>query len=93
MSDPDDRPVSPVFFERRTYRRRRLQDAARILPVIGAFAWLIPLLWPRGSEDGPPMSQALIYMFTVWVLLIVIGAILSRKLTAGDAAEAERSQE
>ncbi len=93
MSDPDDRPVSPVFFERRTYRRRRLQDAARLVPVIGAFAWLIPLLWPRGAEAGPPMGQALIYMFSVWCLLIVVGAILSRKLTGGEAAEAERSPE
>ncbi|SIT11278.1 hypothetical protein SAMN05421759_1179 [Roseivivax lentus] len=93
MSDPEARPVSPVFFERRTYRRRRLQDAARILPLIGAFAWLIPLLWPRGAEDGPPMSQALIYVFTIWVVLIVVGAILSYRLTLGEAAEAERSQE
>ncbi|MCE0506881.1 MULTISPECIES: hypothetical protein [unclassified Roseivivax] len=91
---PDPRARPPAFFlERQTYRRRRLQDAARLLPVIGIFAWLVPLLWPRSGEEAPLMGSALVYVFTVWILLIVAGALLSRRLTLRDAAEAERGLE
>ncbi|MHA6324934.1 hypothetical protein [Roseivivax sp. CAU 1753] len=93
MSTPTPRGPAPVFFQRRTYRRHRLQDAARLLPIIGLFAWLIPLLWPRNVEDAPHLGSALIYVFTVWAVLIVIGALLSRRLTLNNAAEAERSPE
>ena len=93
MSEPPDRLAAPVFFQRRTYRRRRLQDAARLLPVIGLFAWLIPLLWPRTADAAPAMGTALIYLFTTWIILILVGALLSRRLTLRDAAETERSQE
>nr|WP_294614957.1 hypothetical protein [uncultured Roseovarius sp.] len=34
----------PVFLARRTYRRRRLADGARLLPVIGTVLFFIPLL-------------------------------------------------
>ena len=40
----EDRPRRPsLFLERRTYRRRRLMDAARLLPLLGL---LLPQLLP-----------------------------------------------
>jgi len=70
------RPSQPVFLERQSYRRRRLLDVARLLPLLGALLLLVPLLWP-GSDGGAdtvppamPMSGAMTYVFFVWAALI-----------------------
>lgn len=66
----------PVFLERESYRRRRLGDAAKVLPVIGIVLFLMPLLWAgRGSTAG-----GLVFLFIVWAILIFVMAVLSRKL-------------
>ncbi|MEM7753585.1 MAG: hypothetical protein AAF230_09240 [Pseudomonadota bacterium] len=77
----------PVFLERESYRRRRLADAARLVPVLGFVLLLLPGLLTTTNE-------ALIYIFTVWAVLIVVTAILSRRLAganmidgAGEASE------
>ncbi|WP_417475190.1 hypothetical protein [Leisingera sp.] len=62
--------------ERLTYRRRRLMDIARLLPVLGALLLALPLLWAEASthpaaRDGVSMSTAIIYVFAVWAGLIV----------------------
>ncbi|MFP4328125.1 MAG: hypothetical protein ACLFQL_08955 [Paracoccaceae bacterium] len=74
------RPSSPIFVQRQTYRSRRLMDAARLLPLLGACLFAVPLLWP--DEDGGAIrtSRAMIYIFGVWTLLIVATALLSRRL-------------
>ncbi|WP_102107148.1 hypothetical protein [Oceaniglobus roseus] len=48
-------PREPVFLERQTYRRRRLMDAARVLPVLGAVLFMVPMLWFAGldARSGP----------------------------------------
>lgn len=71
-------PNSPVFLERASYKRRRLIDAARLLPVLGALLWAIPLLWRSG--EGTSNATALMYVFGVWVLLIVFGALIVHRL-------------
>ncbi|SLN43172.1 hypothetical protein ROJ8625_02134 [Roseivivax jejudonensis] len=71
-----------VFLERRTYRQRRLRDAARLLPVLGLFAWTVPLLWPRG-DAAPGTAAALTYLFAVWAALVIAGASLSVLLSRG----------
>lgn len=83
----------PVFLERRSYRRRRMMDAVRILPVVGVLLWMLPLFWPTDS-DGPvsadtmAMSDAVIYVFVVWLLLIAAGTALWWVLRRGpDAGE------
>jgi hypothetical protein len=35
----------PVFLARRTYRQRRLADAARMLPLAAGVLMALPLLW------------------------------------------------
>ncbi len=69
-----------LFLERETYRRRRLLDAARVLPVLGIALWLVPLLWPEAPEDGVPMSVALVYVFGVWALLILCAFLFGLKV-------------
>jgi len=78
-----DRAI-PVFLERRSYRQRRLMDAARLLPVLGMLLWLIPLLWPQRDPAGEvaavSTSVAVLYIFGVWILLALIALFLSLML-------------
>lgn len=89
MTGPPARPGrgEAVFLARGSYRRRRLRDLSRMLPVAGAVLIAIPLLWQQ--EEAPPAatSTALIYLFGVWALLILSAALLSR-LIPYDAGEA-----
>jgi len=74
-------PREPIFLGRETYRRRRLIDAARILPVVGALLFLGPML----GSGAAPRSTALggLYIFAVWFGLIVMAALLVRWLGRG----------
>lgn len=68
--------------ERHTYRRRRLMDISRLLPVLGALLLALPLLWPEASSHpaargGVSMSAAIIYVFAVWIGLIAACFVFS----------------
>ena len=65
-----------LFLERRSYRRRRLMDAVRVLPFVGLGFWMVPLLWSTTPEDGVTMSGALQYLFGIWIALIVAALVL-----------------
>jgi hypothetical protein len=41
-----------VFLERRTYRKNRLQDAARLLPVLGMILFFGPVFISDGQAEG-----------------------------------------
>lgn len=84
-------PRNQLFLERRSYRQRRLGDAARMLPVLGLLLWLLPLFWGPDTS-GAPRETAWdgIYLFVVWVGLIVLAAIMSRRLTPVATTAAER---
>ena len=62
---------TPVFLERRSYRRRRMMDALRLLPILGVFLWILPVFWPTPT-DGPTapetmaLSTEVTYVFVVW---------------------------
>jgi hypothetical protein len=67
----------PVFLERSSYRKRRLMDALKLLAIFGTVLWMIPTLWPNGSDPSAErvsMSRALFYVFGVWGVLIVLSA-------------------
>lgn len=70
----------PVFLERQSYRRRRLMDAARLLPVFGAALFMVPLLWSSGDDGEAAVhtSTAMIYLFGVWAVLILCAAMFSK---------------
>lgn len=79
-SDIDQIPKgkrSSLFLGRQSYRRRRLADAARLLPFLGAALLVLPLLWPDQSagDDAVPLSSAMLYIFVCWGVLIAIGLI------------------
>lgn len=70
------RPSEPLFLARRTYRRRRIMDAAKILPIMGMFLFFLPLLWGQGSQT----ARALLYVFSAWAFLIVAAFVIARAL-------------
>jgi hypothetical protein len=82
------RKASPLFLERRSYRLRRLVDAARLLPFLGALLFAVPMLWPQGEDGAILSSNAIFYIFGVWVLLVVVTLVLS--LFLEDTTNVER---
>ncbi|HBM61753.1 hypothetical protein ACFSDD_16460 [Salipiger marinus] len=88
MTPPEPRRRrAPVFLERQSYRRRRLMDAARVLPFLGLLLWLVPLLWPQGQEGGVRSSSAIVYLFGVWAFLVLGSAVLVYALGRREEAE------
>ncbi len=82
------RPRRPLFLARAPYRRRRLRDAARLLPVFGALLLILPLLWSSGV-DAQLTSADVIYFFGLWAVLIVVAAAFAPGLRAGDLTDEE----
>ena len=68
----------PLFLHRDTYRRRRVMDAARLLPAFGAALLLLPVLW----DDSHTTAAGAVYLFAAWACLILCAAILARRLSA-----------
>ena len=73
-----DRVPMPLFLHRDTYRRRRVMDAARLLPLFGAALLMVPLLWASGHGT----ASGAVYVFLAWFGLIGAAAVLSRRLSA-----------
>ncbi len=74
-------PRPPKFLARDNYRRRRLIDAARMLPLVGVFLILVPILWQPAATAEPDTARGFIYLFVVWVALIAAAFVLSRRLS------------
>lgn len=72
-----------AFLAKDRYRKRRMRDLARAVPVIGGILLMLPLLWSNGTLN----STAIVYVFAVWVLLIVLAAVISR-LVSTDSPKA-----
>lgn len=66
------RPKQPLFLARSVYRKRRLRDAARMLPIFG-FVLLMPVMWNVSARGW-------IYVFSVWLGLILVAGVLARRL-------------
>lgn len=81
---------TPLFLERQSYRRRRLIDMIRMVPVIGALLWAIPLLWPSGPDSEVSTSVAIIYLFGVWLGMVVLSAILARLFKVAEAQPGQK---
>lgn len=83
MTDPD-----PNSLPKASTRQRRVIDAANLLPLLAIVLMLIPILWAAGRAT----SSALVYVFSVWMVLIGLSGFLSRSLSR-IARIAERSSE
>ncbi len=77
-----DRP-EPLFLARETYRRRRLMDAARFLPFLGIFFFIVPALW----ADAAGTAGGKYYIFVAWIVLICLAFLLSRRLSSAGEVE------
>lgn len=81
------RPPDPRDPARARDRRRRMGDAARILPVAGAVAFALPAaLMVPGS---PRLVATGLYIFVVWAILIGVAAFLARHLVRRGAEPAD----
>ena len=67
-----------LFLERRTYRRNRLQDAARLAPILGVLLFFGPVfILTSDTGVGGSTSGWLVYFLGVWFGLVILSAALS----------------
>jgi len=74
-------PQKSPFLDVKSYRRKRLIDAARMLPVLGAAVLVFPLpfLFFRSLDTANAATLA-IFFFVVWLILILGAGVLARLL-------------
>lgn len=72
----------PLFLRPATYRRRRRRDAARLLPFVGGFLFLLPILWAPQQTFRRDTAPDGIYLLVAWMLLIVLAFLISRSLAS-----------
>lgn len=82
-----------MFLARRAYRRRRVIDAARLLPVFAGFLVLVPLLWDDGHRGTPVMAQHAAYIFVIWALFVAAAAALAFALRPADLNRPKGSED
>ena len=81
--------AAPLFLARAVYRKRRLRDAARLLPLLGMFLLVLPGLW---ATDMPASGGDWVYILVVWGGLIAAAAALAPGLAASDPGVDEDGQ-
>lgn len=69
-----------MFYAPAVYRLRRLRDTSRMLPVVGAFLFLLPILWSPAETEARDTAPDGIYLFVAWGLLVLAAALVSRGL-------------
>lgn len=92
--DERARRSKSFFLEPQPYRRRRLIDAIRLLPVFGIFLFVLPpALLPQGVPGVT--SGLLLYLAGLWVALLICAAWVGRQLmrSGGLSDPLETSQE
>ena len=80
-------PRQPPFLARKTYRRRRMMDAARLLPLLGIFLFLLPILWQPRLTPEPDTVHGVVYLFGAWTVLVIAARVLARIVMAEPGEE------
>lgn len=80
-------PREPLFLARQSYRRRRVEDAARLLPLMGVVLFLLPLM--VGGAIG---NVRLAFVFSSWFFLILFAMLLARHLGRDSEQQSTGSQ-
>lgn len=70
----------PLFLARRSYRRRRMIDGVRLLPLLGVVLLMLPALWQPAATPEPDTGRGTIYLFVVWCGLVVAALAFARAL-------------
>lgn len=81
-----------LFLAPAPYRRRRLIDAARLLPVFACFLVIVPPLLQGGGEGGRS-TAALLYLFGLWALLVLAAALIGRAMIRTQPLETDPQDE
>ena len=64
---------------------QRIRDAASVLPILGAFLLLPPVVTLFAVQvDVAGVPLLVVYLFGVWLALIVCAALLARRLSTDD---------
>lgn len=66
----------------RAYRRKKIKDAAMILPMVGAFLLASPIITIFANDGyifGLPVP--FVYIFGVWILLVLAARRMARLLS------------
>lgn len=82
-------PDRPLFLERASFRRRRLGDVARVLPVIAMVAILLPVWW---LPETFSFSSGAVWLFGLWAVLILLIWLLHRSLLRAEATTIRASK-
>jgi hypothetical protein len=82
-------PRRPLFLGRASYRGRRLADAARLVPVLGAFFFALPVLWQPAASQARDTAPDGLYLFGVWGLLILAAGLIAPRLSRKGEQEDE----
>ncbi|MDT1063667.1 hypothetical protein RM190_17480 [Paracoccus sp. CPCC 101403] len=70
-----------LFLGRRAYRRQRMIDATRILPVVFALLVLIPPIWRPGLFS---FATGTIWLAVGWMATILVTAALHHAIGGTD---------
>jgi hypothetical protein len=57
--------VPTTFLARETYRRRRIIDAIRVVPIVALLLFMLPML--GAAQMARSTALAGIYLFAVWL--------------------------
>lgn len=81
---------APLFVGRRAYYRRRMADAARLMPFLGIGLFMFPLFWivpetggttsDGSAETSVRTVSVMVYLFIVWIGLAAASGLISRRL-------------
>ena len=82
-------PDRPLFLERASFRRRRLGDAARVLPMLAAILVLVPVWWIPAQVS---FAAGAVWLFGLWAGLILAIFVLHRALRRADASTLRATQ-
>ena len=70
--------TQPQFLDAQSYRRKRMMDAARLLPLLGIFLFLLPILWQPRLTPEPDTVHGVVYLFGAWTVLVIAARVLAR---------------
>lgn len=82
-------PGRPLFLERASFHRRRLGDAARVLPILAMLLILVPVWWVPSSVS---FAAGAVWIFTLWGVLVIAVWALHRALLRAEAATVRASE-
>ena len=80
---------APLYLRPASYRRRRRRDAARLLPFVGGFLFLLPVLWTPLPGQLRGTAHDGIFLFLGWGGMIFLAFVISRSLRGQDSDGAD----